>query len=88
MTLNEAIKKADILGLIDYLENSPEYGEPTETGTWLFQIRFDLIQLMNITTNQEKEKNQYIYIGKKYTKKQIQELDRQMAQLEKEENNQ
>ena len=56
MALNDAIKKADILGLIDYLEGSPEYGEPTETGAWLFKIRFDLIQLINITTNQQTEK--------------------------------
>ena len=58
MTLNDAIKKADLLGLIDYLENSPEYNEPTEAGAWLFRVRFDLIQLINITTNQERENNQ------------------------------
>jgi hypothetical protein len=58
MTLNDAIKKADILGLIDYLEGSPEYGEPTKAGAWLFRTRFDLIQLLNITTNQERENNQ------------------------------
>jgi hypothetical protein len=59
MTLNEAIKKADILGLIDYLEGSPEYGEPTEAGAWLFKIRFDLIQLANLTNeiNQQTKKD-------------------------------
>ena len=58
MTLNDAIKKADLLGLIDYLENSPEYNEMTEAGAWLFRVRLDLIQLVNITTNQERGNNQ------------------------------
>lgn len=44
----ETTKNADLLGLIDYLKDEPEYGQPTETGQWLNRI---INQLTEITTN-------------------------------------
>ena len=48
MTLNNA----DLLGLIDYLKDAPEYDQPTETGSWLNRIINELTETTN--NNQEK----------------------------------
>jgi hypothetical protein len=50
-----ALNNADLLGLIDYLKDTPEYDQPTDTGSWLNRIINELTKTTN--NNQERENN-------------------------------
>ena len=45
-------KKADMLGLIDYLETTPEYNTPSDNGKWLKRIITELTKQTETDTNQ------------------------------------
>ena len=48
------LNNADLLGLIDYLKDAPEYDQPTETGYWLNRI---INELTETTTNNQEKRN-------------------------------
>ena len=45
-------KKADMLGLIDYLKTTPEYNTPSDNGKWLDRIITELTKQTETETNQ------------------------------------
>lgn len=47
--------EADLLGLIDYLKETPEYNTPSDNGRWLDRI---ITELTKITKQTETDNNQ------------------------------
>jgi hypothetical protein len=47
--------RADLLGLIDYLKETPEHNTPSDTGQWLDRI---ITELTKTTQQTETENNQ------------------------------